>query len=138
LFVLTGCQSTKSDQLGETKPPHLNGVYQLLAAQPQNEAVFKSMKDVDIIKIFTDDSWISVAYLKATRRVVSSQGGIYTYADGKMRETIQYHSKDTNSIGITTTYHVGLAGNVLHQCGIFKSGTPDAWKVEEYWIKSGE
>jgi len=138
LMFLAGCQSPQSNQHGEAKASHLNGVYKLLSLQAQNESVFKPMKDVEILKVFTDGSWVSVAYLKTSKKVVYSQGGIYTYMDGKMRETIQFHSKDTNSIGLTTTYNVVMSGDTLRQSGIFKAGTPDAWKVEEYWTRVGE
>ncbi|HVU28263.1 MAG TPA: hypothetical protein VHG71_11085 [Verrucomicrobiae bacterium] len=138
LIFLTACQSTQSNHYSQDKPSALRGVYKLLSLQAQNETVFKPMKNVEILKVFTDGSWVSVAYSKTNKQVIYSQGGVYTYAHGQMHETIQYHSKDTQNIGITTTYNVVLSGKTFHQSGIFKAGTPDAWKVEEYWTRVGE
>jgi hypothetical protein len=131
---LTGCQCTRNTH--GPKTAKLNGVYQLDSLQGQDETVFKPMPDVDILKIFTESNWVSVAYLKTNHKAVYSQGGVYTFAGGRMRETIQYHSKDTNSVGVVTTYQLKLSGRMLHQSGVFKAGTPDAWKVEEKWVRT--
>jgi hypothetical protein len=138
LIFLTACQSTQSNHHGKDKPSTLRGVYKLLSLQAQNETVFKPMEDVEILKIFTDSNWISVAYLKTNKKVVNLQGGIYTYVDNKMYETIKYHSRDIGDIGITTTYNVFVQGDTLYQSGVFKAGTPDAWKVEENWTRVGD
>jgi len=135
LIFLAACQGTPGNLAGKGKPVALRGVYKLLSLQAQDETVFKPMPGVEILKIFTDSNWISVACLETNNKVVNSQGGIYTYAGDKMEETIQYHSKNIQDVGLTTTYKVIVRGDTLYQSGMFKAGTPDAWKVEEYWKK---
>lgn len=93
------------------------------------------MDGVEILKIFTASNWISAAYLKTNKKVVNVSGGTYKLLDGKMYETILYHSKDIDSIGVTTPYKIVFLGNKFYQSGIFRAGTPKEWKVEEYWIK---
>jgi hypothetical protein len=96
------------------------------------------MDGVEILKIFTASNWISAAYLQTNKKVVNVSGGTYRLLDDKMYETILYHSKDIDSIGLTTPYKIVFLGDKFYQSGTFRAGTPKEWKVEEYWIKVGE
>jgi hypothetical protein len=130
-LVLIACNSSDPKKISKG----LKGVYKLISLQSQEDTIFKPMEGVEIIKIFTDSQWISPAYLNRNSKVVNLAGGKYTYKDGMLFETVLYHSKDTVNIGLTSVYKVTLRNDTLYQSGFFKPGTPDHWKVEEYWKK---
>jgi hypothetical protein len=138
LILLVGCNTARNIHPGEDKQSSFRGVYKLLSLQAQDDVSFKAMNGVEIIKIFTASNWISAAYLGTNKKVVNVSGGTYRLADGKMFETILYHSKDIDSIGVTTAYKIEFLHDKFYQSGIFRAGTPKMWKVEEYWIKVGE
>lgn len=115
----------------------ISGVYRLTTLQGQNSNQFEPMEDVDILKIFVDGYWISPAYRKDSKEVVSLSGGYYLYNpdDKTLTEEVAFNMKDPSSIGLKTTYKFYLESSGFYQSGIYKEGTPDAWKVEENWVR---
>jgi hypothetical protein len=136
LPCLLACNNVKIDMEKDSKEKKgLSGVYKLVSYQTQEDTVFEKMEGVEILKIFTDSQWISPAYLSRNNKVVNTAGGTYTFSDGIMKETLLYHSKDTLNKGLVSSYKVKLIGDSLYQSGVYKAGTPDEWKIEEYWIR---
>lgn len=70
-----------------------------------------------------------------TSQSVLPAGGTHSYKDGKLSETLLFPSKDIVYIGLTTTYKIILKNDSLYQSGVFKLGTPEQYKVGEYWRK---
>jgi hypothetical protein len=136
-LCLSSCNFSvmKNDNTSEIKKNTLRGVYKLISLQSQMDKVFKPMEGVEILKIFTDSQWISPAYLYKNKKVANLAGGMYTYKNGILTETLKYHSKDTVNINLSTKYRVEVRNDTLYQSGIFKPGTDEEWKVEEYWIR---
>lgn len=117
------------------KEQNLKGVYRLISLQSQEDTLFNPMEGVGILKIFTDSQWISPAWLSRNNKVVNIAGGTYTFSNGVLTETLKYHNKDTINIGLSTSFRVKLKNDTLYQSGIFKPGTDEEYKVEEYWLK---
>jgi len=115
----------------------ISGVYRLSGLQAQDSKDFKPMDGVEILKIFSNGVWISPAYDKETKKVVSLSGGHYSFDANKKSivEEVLFNLKDLNSIGLKTTYSLSLNEKGFYQSGIYKEGTKDAWKVEEKWVK---
>ena len=115
----------------------ISGVYKLSTLQAQNSQEFKPMEGVEILKIFSSGLWISPAYDKQTKKVVSLSGGRYLFdpQQNSVIEEVLFNMKDANSIGLKTPYKLYLNDEGFYQSGIYKAGTQDAWKVEEKWIK---
>lgn len=115
----------------------ISGVYKLANLQSQDSEEFKPMADVEILKIFADGLWISPAYDKNTKKVVSLSGGRYRFdpTENKVEEEVLFNMKDPSSIGLNTSYMLYLDDKGFYQSGIYKAGKQDAWKVEENWIK---
>ncbi|MEN0037583.1 MAG: hypothetical protein AAGC78_10960 [Cellvibrio sp.] len=113
------------------------GVYRLDTLQAQDSQEFTPMEGVEILKIFADGFWISPAYEKDTKRVVSLSGGRYTYdsTQNNIEEEVLFNLKDLSSIGLKTPYKIYLNETGFYQSGIYKQHTNDPWKVEERWIK---
>lgn len=113
------------------------GVYRLATLQAQDSQEFTPMEGVEILKIFADGFWISPAYEKDTKRVVSLSGGRYTYdsKQNNIEEEVLFNLKDLNSIGLKTPYKLYLNETGFYQSGVYKQNTNDPWKVEERWIK---
>ncbi len=126
--------SAREEQQGAGQT--LKGVYRLLALQSQEDTVFVPMEGVEVLKIFTDSQWISPAFLNRNKKVVHLAGGRYSCAGGWLTEELSYHSKDTVNIGLETLYRIEFHQDTLYQSGIFKKGTPEEWKVEEYWLRT--
>lgn len=124
------------DYLESNKDKDISGAYKLSNLQAQDSQEFKPMEDVEILKIFVDGIWISPAYEKSTKKVVSLSGGRYTYNSNKnsVVEEVLFNMKDLSSIGLKTTYKLYLTDKGFYQSGIYKKGTQDAWKVEENWL----
>jgi hypothetical protein len=135
LLVFACQQNSPSPKIFPNVSTTLKGTYRLLDLESQEDTVYKPMEGVEILKIFTKDQWISPAYLLKNKKVVNLAGGIYTFVNNELTETLNYHSKDTVNIGHATTYQISLKGDTLYQSGIFKPGTPEEWKVEERWLK---
>ena len=134
VFLFLSCNSWPTNEFLDN-PKKLKGVYKLLSLQSQEDTFFLPMEGVEIIKIITDSQWVSPAYLSKNNKVVNTVGGTYTYKNDEMSETIVYHSKDSASIGLVTNYKIKFLSDTLYQSGIFKKGTSEEWKVEEYWIR---
>jgi hypothetical protein len=137
LLFLSACNVVppKDRKTAGDKGTELRGIYKLISLQSQEDTVFAPMPGVEILKIFTDSQWISPAYLLRNKKVVNLAGGTYSYSNGQLKETLNYHSKDTINIGLSTTYRISLKNDTLYQSGVFKPGTPEEYKVEEYWIR---
>ncbi|HXA01776.1 MAG TPA: hypothetical protein VNW99_07305 [Cytophagaceae bacterium] len=137
LLLLSACNIAPEKNLktADDKDSSLRGIYKLISLQSQEDTVFAPMPGVEILKIFTESQWISPAYLLKNKKVVNLAGGTYSYSNGQLTETLHYHSKDTINIGLSTTFRIRLKNDTLYQSGVFKPGTAEEYKVEEYWIK---
>jgi hypothetical protein len=133
LLLLSACNTIATKKENSKS---LHGVYKLISLQTQEDTIFAPMEGIDILKFYSDSQWISPAYLSINNKVVNLAGGTYSY-DGNEHyiETLNYHSKDTVNMGLATSYRLVLKNDTLYQSGVFKPGTPEQWKVEEYWIK---
>jgi hypothetical protein len=132
LFILFA-----SSQIHLPHEQEISGVYQLESLQAQESDEFAPMAGVEILKIFADGFWISPAYDKNTKKVLSLSGGRYKF-DARQQgieEEVLFNLKDAAAVGLSTTYKLQLDDKGFYQSGIYKAGTVDAWKVEEKWVK---
>ena len=101
-ICLSSCHSNESKTETELVK-NIQGTYQLIDLEAQEDSVYKPMKGVGILKIFTKGQWISPAYLDKNKKVVNLAGGTYTFSHNELTETLNYHSKDTINIGLPNT-----------------------------------
>lgn len=114
----------------------LQGVWQLLSLQAQNDTLFNKMVGIEIKKINFNGHWMSSAYKIDNNEVVFVAGGSYEYKEGFLYEKIEYHMKNLESIGDINIFKVKIiSGDSIYISGILKEGTADEYKIEEYWRK---
>lgn len=142
LPLLTVISCTEEPSKASVNPdyiPEVNieGVYKLTALQEQDDTIFVPYEGVTIYKFFSGNYWCSPAIHKKNSQVVNMAGGLYYYdkLTDSLTERLDYHIKDTLSVGELTKYRVQFIGDTLYQSGVYKKGTPDEWKVEEYWTR---
>ena len=127
-----------SKQLGEpiSKPvTDITGVWTFLSSQPQTGSEYLPITDTVIIKFFQQGKWIHTAYQTDNKKAVFIAGGSYSFDGKELIETVEYHSKDFNAIGVITQYRVIFEGEKLQLSGTYQVAHSAPWKVEEYWQK---
>jgi len=113
----------------------LQGVWELLTYQTQDDTIFQKMEGIYVKKINYKGAWMSSAYKTENNEVVHVAGGTYEYKEGVLFEKIEYHMKNLASIGDINVFNVKYNGDTIYVSGILKEGTPDEYKIEEYWVK---
>ena len=113
----------------------LQGVWELLTYQDQDDTVFRKMEGINIKKINCNGHWMSVAYKTKNNKAVHIAGGTYKYKNGVLFEKIEYHMKNLACIGDINVFNVKYKGDTIYVSGRLKEGTSDEYKIEEYWVK---
>jgi len=113
----------------------ITGVWRFVSSQPQNGGEYEEMPDTEILKFYYQGKWIHTAYQSGSKKAVFMAGGTYTFDGVQFSETINYHSREMEAIGVVTNYQVTYRDERLHFSGVYQVGKSNPWKVEEYWVK---
>lgn len=131
-----GYESNSAKQVNKlmAKPlVDITGIWHFISSQPQESSIYQPLESMVIIKFFQQGRWIHTAYQANSKKAVFIAGGRYSFDGKQLIEIIDYHSKDSNAIGITTYYQVTFDAEILQVSGVYRVANSTPWKVEEYW-----
>ena len=137
--MLSSCMSPsnnqESNQAKDTSISNVEGMWELLTYQPQDDTLFIEMTGINIKKVFYGNEWMSIAINTENNKVVHTAGGQFVTNQNTLSEEVLYHQKNLESIGDINTFNVSINNDTLYLSGILKPDTEDEYKIEEYWVR---
>ena len=83
------------------------------------------------IKMLTGTRFQWVAYDPEAKSFSGTGGGTYTFKNGKYTETIEFHSKNPDRVGVVLPFEYEIKGKKWDHSGLSSTGSP----IREIWTR---